>query len=389
MFALLFYAGLATAQVTQSGCNCKSSTEVKWRLAGGKIGGGFSHYGCGTGPYEDRAPAQGRNWCDTQQSSCNGGQGWDFCNAPAPTPKSFKGTAPQEVNVNLGAVQQGQSTGATSNPGVTLSVNLNLGSSGSSSATPGAITTVQGCTCHPTSEVIMMQNGVRVGGGFSHTGCGTGPYEAYSPGKGSPWCDTVETWCASGWDLCVPPAGTSTTTTATQTPSFPNPLPPQTPSYTTNYNTMNSFTTAFGSTGSYQVPPTPFTMPPTPFVFPPTPPLYQAPLSPGYTEFPSSSAYTPPGPNNFNSNSYTSNSYTSNSYTSPAYTGTPSYTNTISNFNSNPSSYNAYTPVSAPVAGPAYSPPSYNSASSYTSSSYTASPAYTGSSYTPDRKSVV
>jgi hypothetical protein len=38
----------------------------------------------------------------------------------------------------------------------------------------------------------MVENGRAVGGGDSHYNCGTGAYEEFSPGRGQPWCDTVE-----------------------------------------------------------------------------------------------------------------------------------------------------------------------------------------------------
>lgn len=69
------------------------------------------------------------------------------------------------------------------------------------------IKTASGCTCQPFSEVILIENGQRIGGGMSHDGCGTGQYEQHSPGNGRPWCDVVESWCngGQGWDLCTPP----------------------------------------------------------------------------------------------------------------------------------------------------------------------------------------
>lgn len=282
LFTICCALGWAAAQlITKSGCTCKSSSEVRWRLPGGEVGGGFSHYGCNTGPYEDRTPAQGQNWCDTQQSDCNNGQGWDFC-VPSLSSKTSKGSkAAEAVNVNFGVQSQQLSQNINSNmnnnqqSGLSLNVNVNVGNGGSS-----AITTVQGCTCHPTSEVILMQNGVRVGGGFSHTGCGTGPYEANSPGHGSPWCDTVETWCSAGWDLCVPPTSQSSYTQLqnSYTPPLP-PLPPplQNINSFTAYSTQGAYSPAFAPTAFPMPSPTfqPWMPPPTPQPWVPPPPTPQ------------------------------------------------------------------------------------------------------------------
>lgn len=278
-------AGWSAAQIiTQMGCTCKASSEVKWELAGGGMGGGFSHYGCSTGPYEDRSPAQGQNWCDTQQSGCNDGQGWDFCvPSSAKTSKGIKSSfAAEAVNVNFGmqapppppALQNSVSTSINNNQqaGLSLNVNVNVGNNGGAVA---PIKTLKGCTCHPTSEVILLQNRVRVGGGFSHTGCGTGPYEADSPGKGSPWCDTVETLCSAGWDFCIPPAGQQTSTAQQQT-SYTPPLPPYTPATDsfTAYHNNGAYTPVFAPTPQPWVPPPTFQawLPPTPLPWvPPTP----------------------------------------------------------------------------------------------------------------------
>jgi hypothetical protein len=239
MRALICAFGLVAAQTTQSGCTCKSYSEVRWRSPSGSMEGGFSHSGCGVGPFENYGPGKGRNWCDTVQTSCNNGQGWDLCirsSAPPMPP-----VRAEQVNVNQAWSTASIQT-STKGSGVNLHVNVNVkgGSSGSTT-----ITTVRGCTCHPTSEVIVLQNGVRVGGGFSHTGCGTGPYEANSPGKGSPWCDTVETWCSDGWDLCVPP----------NSPQQNSYTPPQSQNLVSSTNSY----TSYSNTGTYQqfFPPSP------------------------------------------------------------------------------------------------------------------------------------